>query len=620
VTSIAGGALNKVPVGQFLPLVAMIGGTWSFLRPRQRAAAALIAVASVASSAFELFALSTTVPFISHLMNPADLSRFPFVRDFLGWSGASPGLGGAIALGAAVVVCLALAFVCRLGTNWLVELFSLRLTNGLVRDVLGRTMAAPYGWLKQQNGAGLSQRVTTDATVVGQSTYPTALEILYSISLLALGTGVVVATAPWQALLALGALGLVSWSVMGGLGPSVARYSAYLREQVVESSRIAFEIFTNVKAIKAATAERYFASRYDVVFRDGNLSRMRVTLLSKAIPMLTLLFGQVGLIVVAVAMLASGLSPDELAARLTLIVVVLSRMLPTTAGLSGSISKLVKALPHYAGLKQVLGEIEAARLGQRGAALVPRNWGSLGFDDVAFRYPDSDADQLAGVSLTLRRGRKYGVVGPSGAGKSTFVDLLLGLMQPTAGGVQLDAVPLSDIGLGDWLGRIGYVGQEAPIMDDSVRRNVSFGAADEAVDDAKIWRALELAGVRADIEALPDGLDTRLGAGGSRLSGGQKQRVAMARALFRDIDILLLDEATSGLDPATEAIVLANLQKLPAGLTLVMVTHRLATTSFCDEVFVFDAGRLAARGAYESLMADERIYSLLLGRPVDSAA
>lgn len=601
--------------GGFASVFRALVGTWDLLTLRQKLAAIVIAVLSVGASMFELVALSTTVPFVSLLMDPKALDAFPRVVSLLQRVGIAADQTGVTWLGAGVVAALFLAAGFRLATNFAVEFFALRITNSLVRSVMDRTLRAPYGWLKGQNVAALSQRITTDAATVGQTIYPGGLELLYSFAILLLGLGVVLANAPPQALLAIAAIAVLSSAVFAAMNPAMVRQASVFRGSVVEANRRAFETFEMHKAIKVAAAERPFIRRYIRAFQESNLARLQMTLTNKAVPMMTLLFGQIGLVVVSLALLHSGLSAEALVAQLTFMVVVVARVLPTAAGLSGSINKMIKAVPHYDGLRLLLRDLAAfeAESAKQGAAPVP-DWQTLSLREVGFRHAGAERNQISGLSLSFRRGGRYGIVGPSGAGKSTLIDLLLRLAVPTEGAMRLDGADIGAYSRADWLSRIGYVGQEILIVDDTVRRNVAFGVEDARIDDARVWRALADAGLDAEIRSLPAGLDAAMGEAGGRMSGGQRQRLALARALYNDVGLILLDEATSGLDPATEASVLANLMALPRNVTLVMVTHRLATTSICDEVYVIAAGRLAAQGSYAQLMADPAIAALLVGQ------
>ena len=224
-------------------------------------------------------------------------------------------------------------------------------------------------------------------------------------------------------------------------------------------------------------------------------------------------------------------------------------------------------------------------------------------EGVGFRYPGSEQEALAEISLTVSRGESIGFVGPSGAGKSTVVDVLLGLIMPSDGRVTADGRDIRD-DLESWQRRIGYVPQQVSLFDDTLRRNIAFGQVDGDIDEARVLRALELARLDDVVASWPDGLDTILGERGARMSGGQRQRVAIARALYCDPDLLVFDEATSALDNETEREITVAIEALAGSKTVLLIAHRLSTVRNCDRIVFMKEGRIKAVGAFDSLVAE----------------
>jgi ABC-type bacteriocin/lantibiotic exporter with double-glycine peptidase domain len=218
---------------------------------------------------------------------------------------------------------------------------------------------------------------------------------------------------------------------------------------------------------------------------------------------------------------------------------------------------------------------------------------------VTFGYPDAGRPVLDGLDLAVEPGEFLAVVGESGAGKSTLLRLLLGLDAPDAGAVCLDGRDLRELDLDAVRRQIGYVPQDTRVLRGDIR-SVLLGAT-AGLGDADAWRAAELAGVAADIAALPMGLDTRLTDGTAGFSGGQLQRLLIARALAGRPRLLLLDEATSALDNATQDAISEAVGAL--GITRVVVAHRLSTIRRADRIAVVADGRIAECGDYDSLVA-----------------
>lgn len=223
------------------------------------------------------------------------------------------------------------------------------------------------------------------------------------------------------------------------------------------------------------------------------------------------------------------------------------------------------------------------------------------FENVSFAYPRARDQALKGIDITIKKGEFIGIVGQSGAGKTTFVDLLLGLLQPQDGRILVDGVPLSGPNIGDWQLRLGYVPQQVYISNDSTIRNVAFGMPDNEIDLPRVECSLRKANLYDHVSGLADGLQTPLGENGCKLSGGEKQRIGIARALYRQAEVLVLDEATSSLDVPTEGLITQAINDLKGAQTIIAIAHRLSTLKSCDRIFYFDHGRLVDDGSFESL-------------------
>jgi len=213
---------------------------------------------------------------------------------------------------------------------------------------------------------------------------------------------------------------------------------------------------------------------------------------------------------------------------------------------------------------------------------------------IHFRYSPILPEVLRGLNLQIRRGERIGLIGVTGSGKTTLVDLLMGLLRPTAGRFLVDGAdlhdPLHPERLVAWRAGIAHVPQTIYLADSSIAENIAFGIPRKLVDISKVRQAASQAKIAEFIESLPEGYNTFVGERGIRLSGGQRQRIGIARALYKSASIIVLDEATSALDHVTEESVMSSVESLNKDLTIVMIAHRLTTVQRCDRIVCLSGG------------------------------
>ena len=237
----------------------------------------------------------------------------------------------------------------------------------------------------------------------------------------------------------------------------------------------------------------------------------------------------------------------------------------------------------------------------------------LQLEHVTYRYPGAAEDTIHDLSLTLHRGEKVALVGLNGAGKTTLVKLLCGFLDPTQGTVRLNGVDIRKLNRRAYYKLFSAVFQEFSLLEATVAENVAQQV--EGIDEEKVWQCLENAGLSDAVRALPQGLQTHLGRSiyddGTELSGGQTQRLMLSRALYRDGAVLVLDEPTAALDPITESEIYLKYSEMTQGKTSLFISHRLASTRFCDRIILLENGSIAEEGSHEALLQRGGSYAKL---------
>ena len=248
-----------------------------------------------------------------------------------------------------------------------------------------------------------------------------------------------------------------------------------------------------------------------------------------------------------------------------------------------------------------------------GAALPDRRPYELRLEDVSFRYDGAETDTLRHLNLTIHPGEKLAIVGLNGAGKTTLVKLLCGLLDPTEGRVLLNGVDVRQFNRQEYYGLFSAVFQEFSILNVTIAENIAQNT--ENIDDARVNACLDQAGLTQAVAQPPQGTKTHVGRevflDGVLFSGGQTQRLMLARALYKDSPILILDEPTAALDPLAENDIYLKYNDMTAGKTSLFISHRLASTRFCDRIILLADGGIAEEGTHESLLAAGGAYASL---------
>ena len=479
----------------------------------------------------------------------------------------------------------------------------------LSHRLLAAYLAAPYAFHFRHNSARLIHRLTDAVHSVFRGVLGSLVNVACE-ALVVAGIVVILALAsPGVTLIAVVVVGgmllvplLVSRHATARWGETVARLDGETQQTLQQS-------LGGVKEVKLSGRERFFLDQFDE--RVAGAARLRTRYITVAS---TLRMGVETVFVCGLLAVSLLLTLDSGGAALPLLGLYAYagfRVIPSANRIMLYVSELRYSRAWIDDLRNDLAALPPAAPPAGGDEPI-RFTRTVALEGVSYTYAGEPEPVLLDVDLAIARGESIGIVGPSGAGKSTLVDLLLGLLAPSAGRITVDGRDIAGA-LRSWQRHLGYVAQEPFVLDDTIRRNVAFGVADGEVDDRRVTTALRLAQLGDFVAGLPAGLDTMLGERGTRLSGGQRQRVAIARALYDEPEVLVFDEATSALDTPTERELIAALEALRGVKTLIVIAHRLTTVRHCDRLAVLRDGRLAAVGPYDELLARDAGFRAMVG-------
>jgi len=587
-------------------LIAQARKIFSVIDRQTRAGLSGLFALMIVAALFEMVGVGMFLPLLQMLMNPGRISEIGILNEFFERFGSEDQgrfliLFCAVLVGFFVVKAVVLGIIIFVQNRFVTHRQAL-----FAKRVLRHYLNQPYVFHLQHNSMELIRNVTLLSSRVFVKGLLPILQFFMEL-MVVIGIFTVLLLVDPVSTLAMGAV----------LGGAVGVFYMWMRRRVQVWGKRTVEydgkmlLWINqalnaVKETKLYHREDFFAE----AFAMQSLERAKYLAKSSTAPHLPRLFIEavaVSALAVLVAVLIGYGNADAATVlpTLGLFAVAAMRLMP-------SLSKLVSAITTFRENTAAV-DIIHADLFENNQAPEPRAEGAespapLSFDDalkmdnLAYRYPGAADLTLSNINLQIERGRSVAVVGKSGAGKTTLIDLILGLLSPTDGVILADDRDIFS-NIADWQRRIGYVPQDVYLTDDTLRRNIALGCADDDIDEAAIARSLSLAQLNTVVSDLPLGLDTIVGERGTRLSGGQRQRIGIARALYHDPEILVMDEATSSLDSETEIEIARAIDKLSGDKTLIIIAHRLSTVRHCDLIVLLDDGRIVGSGGFDE-MAD----------------
>ena len=362
--------------------------------------------------------------------------------------------------------------------------------------------------------------------------------------------------------------------------------------------------FAGIKDLLVTQGQPVFASRFAAACETISRAASSTQMIGQFPRYLLECIAGTGLIVAALLLSARGPSGTWLA-ELTFIGFAGYRLLPA---IQQAYFSIVTLRAHRAAFEHICADLAAALARPPVVPVTDPQWSGrpstrVELVDVKFRYEKGAPQVVDGISLRIAAGSVVAFTGANGAGKTTTADLLLGILSPESGSIEIDGEPLTANNRQSWQQSLAYVPQQIYLLDASVRDNIALGVATGMVDQARLEQAAREAGAMEFIERLPRGFEEQLGNRGVRLSGGQRQRLGIARALYRSPSLLVLDEATSSLDEDSVQSVVAALQRLRGRCTVVVIAHHEAVIAACETAHQFEGGRIVASRLMEPAAA-----------------
>ena len=569
---------------------------WAVYPKQSKRRVPFVMILGILGTAVEAFGIGLVIPVMTTMSKASPGNSGSVLQplfNFFGIRAVGTMVGVAVL---SIVVAFIIKNAYQLFYIWYVQRFSnvssQQLSSMLFRSFLRR----PYTFHLQRNSAELLNVVQQEVGMtLGIVTGTTALlkEILLggSVAVLMFITEPV-AAASTLVILVFGTLlyTKVTKPRIAYLGQQRQKIQAPLMRYLLQG-------FGGVKDIQVLGRAEDFSTQYEqqnLVVQDATL---RYSLLRQIAPMWTELLAMSGITVVVWVMVWQGRAPDRIIPLLGLFVIATWRFVPAINNVIGLVNSLSYSKP---AVQSLYNEFEYIKKQNEIVKTQAVFTDKIEMRNLTFSYANTLAPSLRDVNIVVRKGETVGFIGPSGAGKSTLVDVILGLLPPSSGELLVDGVNMHEHNI-EWQSTIGYVAQAIYLTDDTIRRNVAFGIAEDEIDDVALERSLKSAQLWEFVQGLPDKTHSIVGERGIRVSGGQRQRIGIARALYHEPQVLVLDEATSSLDIETETEVMSAIRALQGFKTILIVAHRLSTVQHCDRVYKIEDATIVGEGTLEEL-------------------
>jgi len=568
---------------------------FSIFTPKQRRKCIGILFAIILGAMLEAVGIGAILPLISLMGEPGFLDHHLQIAQYASMLGINNHTDFIIA---SSLFLMLLYFLKNSYMVWQSKLqidFTIRNQIYYSRQLMAEYLYKPYVYHLQQNSATLLRNVNTAGiTIFTNILLPVFLLLTETITVIMIWL-MLVWIDSFTAIVVLGFLALLLYVVARALRHQISRQGVIQNKYTRIYLKWINQCFGAIKETKVQGSEAYFLDEFNTSYTLYGEAHRKFLFFNQIPKSLIEMIVVSGLLLLILLKLLLGSAPTEIVPLLGVLALAAFRLMPSANRIITHSNTIKFQLPLFHELyDELLAIRQRALTGEEicgnGDETSLEFSNNIRIDHLGYQYPEGKKEVLRDVTFTIPKGKFVGIVGPSGAGKTTFVDLLLGLLEPTVGRILIDGSDIQDKTRA-WQANLAYVPQNIYLIDGTIRENIALGIPEKEIDDARIAHVLQMAELYDFVQSLSNGIHTNVGERGVKLSGGQRQRIGIARALYYKPEVLILDEATSALDYETEKSITDTILKLKGRITIVAIAHRISTLEACDFKVRFEDGK-----------------------------
>jgi ATP-binding cassette subfamily B protein len=594
------GFLLAVHSNKNLKWLFIFKGFFKSISPRNRYRIISVLILTVVTSLSEVISLGTVVPFIGILVQPDRVFDNPWLSSVLSWFN----LNSSSNLIFPIAFLFGLAAIFAAFMRILLLSSSIKLSNAIGVDVgvevYKRTLFQPYQVHISRSSSQIISGITQKISVV-TTTLTALVAIITSIMLFLAILATIFFISPFVASIALATFGTSYFAIAFFTRNKLRENGNLISEQQTNVVKVLQEGLGAIRDVLIDGTQGVYTEAYKKSFQSLQkaVGQNLFFTLSPRYAMES--FGMLLIAIFAFLLNSEGKVVAVYLPVLGALALAAQRLMPLLQQLYGNWSVIIGNRSSLADVLELLVQPMPININLSNADIFSFQ-NEIGLRNLSFQYREGEKWIFRDLNLTIPKGSRMGFFGSTGGGKSTFLDIVMGLLKPSEGVLEIDGSALTDANRKYWMSRLAHVPQSIFLIDGTIEENIAFGVEKNKIDYMQVKHAAARAQIADVINSMPDGYKTLVGERGIRLSGGERQRIAIARALYKNAEVLIFDEATSALDDETEAAVMRTIYELSEEFTILIVAHRLTTLRNCSQIVELTSGGGIRIAAYEDIV------------------